>query len=116
MISKPGKTGGLQGRNIVGHFPKITIANEESHDVEWMCADPFSDVGEVRFCATSIEQAARCVAVVDSVIDEVCLSLEHTYAIVQLRNDAVILIRSCVVGVDEWRIVGGDVRNIAILP
>jgi len=116
VISKFGETGVLQGRNIVGHLPEITIANKEGHDVEWMCAHPVSNVSEVRFCAASIEQVAGCVAVVYSVIYEVCLALKHTYAIIQLSNDAVILIRSCVVGVDEWRIVGGDVCNIAILP
>lgn len=115
MISKLGETGVLQGRNIVGHLPEITIANEEGHDVEWMCAHPIGDISEVRFCAASIEQVAGCVAVVNGVIHEVCLALKHTYAVIQLSNDAVILIRGCVVGVDEWRIVGGDVCNIAIL-
>lgn len=116
VVSKIGETRGLQGRNIVGHLPEITIANKESHNVKWMCADPIGDVGEVGFCAAGIEQVAGCVTVIDSIIYEVCLALKHTYAIIQLSNDAVILIRRCVVRIDEWRIVGGDVCNIAILP
>ena len=53
-------------------------------------------------------------AVIDRVVDEVGLALEHTDAVVELVEDAEGLVGSGVVGGDEGRVVGGDVGDVAV--
>jgi len=81
-------------------------------------ADPGCYVCEVGKCGAGVEEVAGCVAVGDCLCGGivVSLALEHTDAVVQLGDDAELLICSCVVGIYKGRVVCGHVRDVAVLP
>ena len=104
----------MQRRNVISHIPKVAVADEKRDDVERVLADPISDIRKVGFCGAGIQKVARGVAVVDRVVEEVGLPLQHTNPIIQLCNDVVDLVRTSVIGVYEGRVVRGYVGHITI--
>ena len=105
---------GLQGGNIVTHLPKITIPDEKGYDVERMPADPICDVRKIRFCTAGIEQVAGCMTVVDLIMGEMCLALQHTNPVIQLSKDTVVLICGCVVRIHKGGIMSSNKSNVTV--
>lgn len=52
---------------------------------------------------------------VDGVVDQVCLALNHTDAVVQLDGDTAVLVGSEVARLVESSIVGTNLGNVAVL-
>lgn len=105
----------LQRLHIIGHVSEVAVADEKCNDVERVLADPVGDICKVGLGGAGIQKIARGVAVVDRIVEEMGLSLQHTNPIIQLGNDAVYLVRTSIIGVYKGRVVCCYVGHITII-
>ena len=75
---------------------------------------PGGDGPEIGLCGPGIEDVAGGVAVIDCVVDEMGLALEHADAVVELGENGEVLVGGGVVVEDEGGVVGGDLGDVAV--
>lgn len=128
--------GVFYGWDEVFHVGEVGVADEHRDDFEGVLLQPTNDLLELGLEGAGVQEVAGRVAVVEGFVDVVDLALDcedlslastdcrlrcgswHTHAdtIVELINDAKLLVACCVPGHGEGSIVGTHFGDVTVLP
>lgn len=118
---------------VVAYIDEVAVADEDGDDIVGVVLDPGGHGAEIGFYGANVEEVAGSVAVVECVVHHVRLTLHyaesqcfsertcgkerptHANPIIQLSNDAELLIAGCTARPYEGAVVCPHFRDVAVL-
>lgn len=104
----------MQRSCVVADVNIVAVDNKDSHDIVGVALHPCGNLLELGLKRSCVEKIASGVATVDCVVHQMCFSLYHADAVIELSGDPECLIATSIAWDNKGRVVGADLGDVAV--